>query len=89
MFRLKLNKVLCEEVTNPLYKEYTAYVQNELEKQSKDILSFEAWRMENDENYRDDVLDSDPYYSDVPTDTTSQEHFDDVLDMYDIAGING
>ena len=89
MFRLKLNKVLCEEVTNPLYKEYTAYVQSELEKQSKDILSFEAWRMENDEDYRDDVLDSDPYYSDVPADTTSQERFDDVLDMYDLAGING
>lgn len=89
MFRLKLNKVLCEEVTNPLYKEYMAYVQSELEKQSQDILNFQDWRMENDEDYRDDVLDSDPYYSDVPVDTTSQERFDDVLDMYDVAGING
>lgn len=89
MFRLKLNKVLCEEVTNPLYKEYTAYVQGELEKQSQDILSFQDWRMENDEDYRDDVLDSDPYYSDVPVDTTDQERFDDTLDMYDVAGING
>lgn len=89
MFRLKLNKVLCEEVTNPLYKEYTAYVQRELEKQSQDILNFQDWRMENDENYRDNVLDSDSYYSDAPADTTSQEHFDDVLDMYDVAGING
>lgn len=89
MFRLKLNKVLCEEVTNPLYKEYADYVQRELEKQSQDILNFQDWRMENDEDYRDDVLDSDPYYSDAPADTTSQERFDDVLDMYDVAGING
>lgn len=77
MFHLKLNKVLCEEVTNPLYKEYTAYVQSELEKQSQDILNFQDWRIENDEDYRDDVLDSDPYYSDAPANTTDQERFDD------------
>lgn len=45
--------------------------------------------MENDEDYRDEVLDSDDYYKDTWEDTTDQERFDDKLDMYDIAGING
>lgn len=93
-FRKSCKSILREfEETNEdaLYQEYTQYVNQELAKKSKAIKSFEDWRMENDEDYRDEVLDAQQanYFGDTYQDTTDQERFDDKLDMYDIAGING
>lgn len=93
-FRKGYKNILKESNTlneDALYDEYKEYVNRELANKSKSILSFKDWRMENDEDYRDAVFDAQysNYYNDTWEDTTDQERFDDTLDMYDIAGING
>ena len=86
---MKNFNLLLEEHIKASYDEYTQYVKEQLAQKAENILSYHDWAMENDEDYRDEVLDSDDYYKDTWEDTTDQERFDDELDMYDIAGING
>jgi hypothetical protein len=82
-----------EDTVSLTYEQYKKYVEEELAEKSYNIQSYDEWRMnikmDNDEDYRDDVLDDDDWYRDDWDDTTDQERFDDVLSMYDIAGING
>lgn len=81
---------LIENMMDDNKEDYTKYIE-ELLKSGRvhEVLSFNDWCMQNDETYRDDVLDNDSYYQDGVDDTTNQEKFDDMLDRYNIAGING
>jgi hypothetical protein len=86
---LKLRENEPEDTVSLTYEQYKKYVEEELAKKSYNIQSYDEWSMDNDEDYRDEILDNNEYYRDDWDDTTDQERFDDILSMYDIAGING
>lgn len=74
-------------IQNLFYKKYAEYIQDELKKKCTDLPSFHEWRMQEDDDYRDEILNKENEENWV--DPTAQDEFDNKLDMYRIAGIDG